>query len=106
MKAGALRERITIEKEIKETVGGNQKVPKWVPHCEVWAEARCTSSTLIDSDGFTVHAAVWKFFIRRRDDIAASMRVVWKGRIFQLQGPPVDWTNERNGLTLIAKEVM
>lgn len=106
MKAGALRERITIEKEVKETVGGNQKVPKWVPHCEVWAEARCTTSKLIDADGFTVHAAVWKFFIRRRDDITSNMRVNWKGRIFQLQGPPVDWTNERNGLTLITKEVL
>ena len=106
MKAGALRERITIEKEIKETAGGNQKVSRWVPHCEVWAEARSTTSKLIDADGFTVHAAVWKFFIRRRDDITATMRVKWKGRIFQLQGPPVDWTSERNGLTLITKEVV
>lgn len=106
MKAGALRERITIEKEIKETVGGNQKVSKWVPHCEIWAEARCTTSSLVDGDGFTVHAAVWKFFIRRRDDITAAMRVRWKGRTFQLQGPPVDWANERNGLTLITKEIV
>ena len=106
MRAGILRERITLEREVKEPAATNQMISKWVPHCEIWAEVRCTSSAVIDGDGFTVHGAVWKFFIRRRSDITSTMRVKWNGRIFQLEGPPVDWTNERNGLTLIAKEIV
>lgn len=106
MKAGALRERITLQREVKKTTSTNQQIGEWEDVCEIWAEAKCTSSKVIDGDGFVVHAATWKFYIRRRDDITAQMRVKWKGRIFVLEGPPVDWTNERNGLTLITKELV
>lgn len=106
MRAGALRERITIQREVKQTTATNQPIGEWKDVCEIWAEAKCTASTLTEGDGFVVHAATWKFYIRRRDDITASMRVKWKDRIFVLQGPPVDWANERNGLTLITKELV
>lgn len=105
MNAGQLRERITIQREVKQTTASNQKIGVWEDVCTVWAEARCTSSTLLDGDGFAVHASTWKFYIRRRDDIRAGMRIKWKDRIFQLEGPPIDWAKERNGLTLIAKEI-
>ena len=106
MRAGQLRERITIQREIKQTTASNQKIGDWEDVCEIWAEAKCTSASVLDGDGFVIHAAVWKFYIRRRDDITAQMRVKWKNRIFVLQGPPVDWANERNGLTLITKELV
>lgn len=106
MKAGALRERITIQREVKQTTAANQQIGAWEDVCTIWAQARCTSSDLQDGDGFNVHTTVWKFYIRRRDDIRAGMRVKWKGRTFQLQGDPVDWAQERNGLTLITTEVV
>lgn len=105
MKAGMLRERITIQKEITKTTETNQKIGQWVDVCTIWAQARCTSSDLQDGDGFHVHTTVWKFYIRRRNDIRAGMRVKWKDRYFLLQGAPVDWAQERNGLTLITTEV-
>ena len=104
MRAGRLKERITIQQEVKQTTASNQPIGEWVDVCEIWAEAKCTSSTLVDGKGFQIHSASWKFYIRRREGITAQMRVKWKDRIFQLEGPPIDWENERNGLTLIAKE--
>lgn len=104
MRAGQLRERITIQREVKQRTASNQKIGEWEDVCEIWAEKKCVSATVIDGDGFVVHAGIYKFYIRRRDDITAQMRVKWDGRIFELQGPPVDWPNERNGLTLITKE--
>ena len=106
MNAGQLRERITIQKEVKTSTPANQKIGDWEDVCTIWAEARCTDSTLTDGDGFVVHAATWKFYIRRRDDIKAGMRIKWKDRIFLMEGPPIDWAKERTGLTLIAKEIM
>ena len=106
MKAGRLRERILIQKEVKQTTSANQKIGDWVDVCEVWAEAKCTSSSAVNGDGFVVHTSVWKFFIRRRDDITAQMRVKWKDRIFVLEGAPVDWSGERNGMTLVTKELI
>ena len=80
--------------------------------CEIWAEKRCTAAAVIDGDGFVVHSATYNFYIRRRSDITATMRVKWKDpaskkdRFFILQGPPIDWKGEPNGLTLITKELV
>lgn len=106
MRAGELRERITIQKEVKEKTETNQNIGSWVDVCTIWAQAVCTESGLRDGDGFNAHTAVWKFYIRRRDDIRAGMRIKWNGRFFLLQGPPVDWKQERNGLTLITTEAV
>lgn len=106
MKAGKLRERITIQKQVKKTAASNQQIGEWEDVCKIWAEVKCTDSGIIDGDGFVQHEATYKFYIRRRDGITAQMRVKWQDRIFQLVGPPVDWTNERTGLTLITKELV
>lgn len=106
MKAGKLNQRITIQREEKITTASNQQVGEWVDVCEIWAQVKCTDSGIIDSNGFVQHEATYKFYIRRREDITAQMRVKWKGRIFNLVGPPIDWNNERTGLTLIAKELV
>jgi SPP1 family predicted phage head-tail adaptor len=106
MKAGKLTQRITIQQEVKKTTDANQRIGEWVDVCTVWAEHRATSSTVLDGNGFVVHAGTHKFYIRRREGITAQMRVKWKGRIFELQGPPVDWESEPNGLTLITKELV
>lgn len=106
MKAGKLNQRITIQQEIKKAAASNQQIGEWVDVCTIWAQVKCTSSTVIDGNGFVVHAATYKFYIRRRKGITAQMRVKWDGRIFLLEGPPIDWTEERTGLTLIAKELV
>lgn len=112
MRAGALRERITLQREVKKTTATNQQIGEWEDVCEIWAEKRCTASAVIDGDGFVVHAATYNFYIRRRGDITATMRVKWKDpfskkdRFFYLQGPPIDWKDEPNGLTLITKELV
>ena len=106
MKAGKLNQRIVIQREEKKTTASNQQVGEGVDVCEIWAQVKCTDSGVIDGNGFIQHEATYKFYIRRREDITAQMRVKWKGRIFNLVGPPVDWNNERTGLTLITKELV
>lgn len=106
MKAGKLNQRIVIQREEKKTTASNQQVGEWVDVCEIWAQVKCTDSGVIDGNGFVQHEATYKFYIRRREDITAQMRVKWKGRIFNLVGPPIDWKEERTGLTLITKELV
>lgn len=106
MKAGRLRERITIQREVKKATAANQQVGEWVDVCEIWAEVKSIDVRTVDGNGFVQHESTFKFYIRRRDDISAQMRVKWKNRTFALVGPPVDWVNERNGLTLITKELV
>ena len=51
------------------------------------------------------YVTAYQFYIRRRSGITGNMRIRWKERTFELLGPPIDWKNEKNGLTLMAREV-
>lgn len=106
MRAGQLNQRITIQREVKKATASNQQVGDWVDVCRIWAQVKCSDSRTVDGDGFIQHEATYKFYIRRREDITAQMRVVWKDRIFPLVGPPIDWANERTGQTLVTKELV
>lgn len=106
MRAGQLNQRITIQREVKRTTASNQQIGEWVDVCTIWAQVKCSDSGILDGNGFVQHEATYKFFIRRREGITAQMRVKWKGRIFYLVGPPIDWANERTGLTLVTKELI
>lgn len=106
MEAGKLNKRITIQKLLPKTALSGQQTGEWVDVCTVWAQVKCTSPRSINDDGVVQHEATYKFFIRKRKGITAQMRVLWDDRIFNLVGPPVDWADERTGLTLIAKELV
>lgn len=106
MEAGKLNKRITIQKQVPKTTASNQKVSDWEDVCTVWAQVKCTSSQAVGDDGIIQHEATYKFYIRRRKGITAQMRIMWDDRIFNLVGPPIDWSEERTGLTLVAKELV
>lgn len=106
MEAGKLNKRITIQKLIPKVSASGQQGGVWEDVCTVWAQVKCTSPRAINDDGVVQHEATYKFYIRKRKGITAQMRVLWDGRIFLLVGPPVDWTDERTGLTLITKELV
>lgn len=106
MKAGKLRHRITIQRQLRQPLPSGQQSGDWVDVATVWADAKCTRSTIADADGVMQDEMVYKFYIRWRPDIRAAMRVLWQGRTFELTGPPADWEEERSGLTLLTRELV
>ena len=109
---GRMNERITIQKPSGGRQPSGQLNPQpegWEDVCTIWAEARCVLSGAADEAGISQHETEFRFYIRRRSDITAEMRILWldhgRERIFLLQGPPVDWQN-RQGLTLIGRELV
>lgn len=104
MNAGKLNQRITLQKRVDGQKKSGQQAEDWVDYCTVWAQVKCTNSGYADSDGVVRYDGVYRFYIRWRSDVTAGMRVVWKGRVFELTGPPADWESEKVGLTLQAKE--
>lgn len=106
MEAGKLNKRITIQKSVPKSSASGQQGGEWVAVYTVWAQVKCTSPRTINDEGVVQHEATYKFFIRKRKGITAQMRVLWDSRIFHLVGPPVDWADERTGLTLITKELV
>ena len=106
MEAGRLNERITLLRFVPEKSGTNQKKKgTYVPAFKVWAEVKCTSSTVTTESGAIYYETVYQFHVRKRSDINATMRISWHGREFFLTGEPVDWKTARGGMTLLAKEV-
>lgn len=105
MEAGKLNKRITIQRKVPKTKASGQQSGDWEDVCTVWAQVKCSSPRVINDDGVLQHEATYNFYIRRRKGITAQMRILWDDRIFYLVGPPVDWADERTGLTLITKEL-
>ena len=106
MKAGRLNERITLLEFVPEKSGTNQKKKgSYVPAFMVWAEVKCTQSTVTLDNGVVLYETVYRFNVRKRSDIRAQMRIRWKGRDFYMTGEPVDWNTIHGGMTLLAKEV-
>ena len=106
MEAGRLNQRITLLNFVPEKSGTNQKKKgTYVPAFKVWAEVKCTQSTVQLDNGAIVYETIYRFNVRKRSDIRASMRIQWDGREFYMTGEPVDWKTIKGGITLLAKEV-
>ena len=106
IEAGRLNERITLLNFVPEKSGTNQKKKgSYVPAFSVWAEVKCTQSTVTLDNGAILYETVYRFNVRKRSDIRAEMRIRWNGRDFFMTGEPVDWKTARGGMTLLAKEV-
>lgn len=103
MDVGRLRDRITIQVRADTAQGSGQRKPTWAAWKTVWAEKRVTAGTASDEFGAVQHVSAVKFYIRKLAGITAEMRVLHKGRVYELTGPPVDWADGR-GLTLLARE--
>ena len=106
IEAGRLNERITLLNFVPEKSGTNQKKKgSYVPAFSVWAEVKCTQSTVTLDNGAILYETVYRFNVRKRSDIRAEMRIRLNGRDFFMTGEPVDWKTARGGMTLLAKEV-
>lgn len=110
--ASRLRERITIQKPMQgitpagQLPGHARRQEYWEDVCTVWAEAKCIGSGFAEGDSLEQAEYDYKFCIRWREGIRADYRILWRGRAFQLVGPPVDWAGYRVGLTLHARELV
>lgn len=106
MESGRLNKRITLQRFVPKKSKTNQKTKgTYEDAFTIWAEMLCTQSTIAVDGGAIVYETVYKFNVRKRDDILPNMRIKYKGRTFSLTGAPVDWKKENNGMTLLAKEV-
>lgn len=101
-----MNERITLLKFVPERSVTNQKKKgTYVPCFKIWAEVKCAQSTVTLDSGAILYETVYRFNVRKRADINATMRISWKSREFYMTGEPVDWKAARGGMTLLAKEV-
>lgn len=100
--AGALRERVTIEQQVKADDEGGGYSISWTSHSTLWARVESPNGreALIGSQ---LSAAVSHVVtIRQRDDVRAEMRVMWRGRALNIRSVLPD--GRREFLRLICEE--
>jgi SPP1 family predicted phage head-tail adaptor len=82
--ASELRERVTFQREllVSDNIGGGVRAYEDV--VSVWAQVMATSAGDNASDVGIEVITHFKLRMRYRDDITASMRVLWDGKILTI----------------------
>jgi SPP1 family predicted phage head-tail adaptor len=101
---GKLRHRITIqqESETSDSMGGNTIM--WNDVATVWASINPLSGKEY-YDAEQVQSEVsHKIRIRYRSGITSDMRIDFKGRIFKIVSPPINWEERDREMMLMCRE--
>lgn len=101
MRIGRMRHRVTIEKPdtVQDPVTG-EMVPGWAAVATVWAQKRPSSAREFKQSQAGQSEISGEFVIRYRSDVDATMRIVHKGKIYNIEGVLPDDRSGREHLTL------
>lgn len=84
MRAGTLNERITIEQLVAGEDSLGQPADSWQAFATVWASVRFVSGRQFVSADREASRATASMRIRPLDGLDASMRVTWKGDVYEI----------------------
>lgn len=107
MRAGQLRERVTIQRKSVTRDGFGAEVVTWPDLVTVWANVRSTDGTegvesTVDQVVATISHSV---LIRYRAGLSPAMRVVWRGKALQILSI-VENDNRQRQLILKCSEIV
>lgn len=93
-RASELRHRVTIQQKLIERDENNYPRPEvWIDHVKLWAKVTPLSAKDLLAAQAGQGKTVARMKIRYREDIDTTMRVIHKGRIYAIDGPPLDDPN-------------
>lgn len=104
MRAGQLRERITIQQPGETQDEAGQPIEGWTDVCTVRAAKRDLNGREFIAAQGVQNAVAAKFEIRYRADVLANMRVVHGSDIYNILAP-LDPAGRRQQLFLMCEQV-
>jgi SPP1 family predicted phage head-tail adaptor len=99
----SLRERLQIDAQSQTIDGAGQITTTWSTLATVWGKMEPTRSMQATVAGRDEQSRLYDATIRYRADVTTNCRVVWRGRLFDIQGV-VDKTLQRQYLSLALRE--
>ncbi len=102
---GKLNKRITFLRPVQARDSLGQDRLSYEPHVTVWATVKPYKSNDRSLMGKKSPEVSHKFYVRYRRDLAADMRITYRGRDFAIIGEPVD-IDERHELLEIQAEAL
>lgn len=89
LRAGDLRHRVTIQVSSSDRdEDGNFIEPTWSDHIKLWAKVTPLSTKDLIAAQAAQAQTVARMMIRYRMDITTEMRVLHRGYIYAIDGPP------------------
>ncbi len=85
LRAGDLRNRITIQRRAPGSDAAGQPSTHWAPVATVWASIRTTSGLQAIKAGATTSLVQASIRIRRRDGITSAMRVLHGTTVYEIK---------------------
>lgn len=106
MDARDLIHRITIQRDAGTTTDAHgQPVPDWKTFAERWAWIQPISGNERYINQQLVASLTHKIMLRYLAGVTAQMRVLFKGRVFEIVAPPVNWEERSIEMVLLCREV-
>ncbi|PHM24126.1 phage head closure protein [Xenorhabdus budapestensis] len=78
MRAGALRHRITIQKNEQTRSPGGSVIKTWVDVAEIWAEVKYISGRELVASQRVLSEVTVRIWLRYRNDITTAHRIVYQ----------------------------
>lgn len=104
MNIGSLRHRISIQKPVKQKDELNQSTLNWVDFKRVWSRMITLKGKEYIAAAATKSENTVRFVVRYTKDIDESMRILYKGRVFEIVAPPINDDEMNRTLTIITSE--
>ena len=102
---GKLNKRVTFQRtEASKDAMGQEKV-SWTDYKTVWATVTPYKSSEVSFMSKLKPSVSHRLYIRYREDITADMRVVYRGHIYEIAGPPIDMEERHEMLEIQLEEV-
>lgn len=101
LNAGDLDQQITLQAPASTVDALGQRVESWSDVATVWARALPLRGREFFAAGQTQSEATVRFVLRYRSDIAANMRVLWRGLAHAVIGDPIDVGGQKVALELM-----
>ncbi|UQB79114.1 phage head closure protein [Pseudomonas shirazica] len=98
MKAGDLRHPIEIQRltAVRDPGTGEFGDPTWEKFSDTWATVEPLSAKDLIAAQAAQSAATARIVIRYRSDILSTMRIVHRGQVYSIEGPPLE--DDKSGL--------
>ncbi len=91
IQAGKLRHRIEIQHKVtpRDPVTGEFGEPSWQLFAKVWAQVTPLSARDLIAAQAAQSEATARMVIRYRAGLLSTMRIVYRGEVYSIEGPPL-----------------
>lgn len=92
MKAGDLRHRVELQHKVapRDPASGEYGEPVWQMLVAVWAQVSPLSARDLIAAQAAQSEATARVVIRYRPDVLPTMRIVHRGQVYSIEGPPLE----------------